>query len=933
LETGVDFGYTLTEPVELKTFIALDLETTGLDPERDEIFEVAAVKFRGEEVLEIFHSLVNPKRKLSPRVRLLCGVAQSEVDRAPPFSRIAEKISSFLGDFPLVGHNISFDLDFLRKRGIEKLGPAYDTLELVRIFLPRLPQRNLPFVASYLEVPHPPAHRALDDALATKEVFTAILKLISELDEPTFRELLRLSEKADAWLSDLLHQVAGERAGTLAFQQSPIRFAPVQPLRPSPQRRPLDLEKLTSFFRPGGALTRSFPRYEYRSEQVRMMREVAHALSEGRTLLVEAGTGVGKSLAYLLPAAIFALENNTPVVISTNTINLQEQLLHKDIPALTRALEEEGFAGLRALTVKGRSNYLCPRRLDLIQADELSPDMVRLLMKVRVWLPTTRTGDRAELNLNLRELKLWERISAQASGCPGRRCPHYESCFALQARQAASAAHLIIVNHALLFSELASGGQILPEQGYLIIDEAHHLEDEATKELSREFSEPSLQDFLQYLTSLLSRLEVPASRKAELKRVQQELKFRAEKVRSAGGELFGSLQRLFHLGGETQDEFELRLTPEIRSQPAWSKAERAAEHFKLELDRLSGGLDQLYGLLEDLAPQATEALEGLKLELLTLWGAREELAQALIPLLRPEPDWVLWLSHRRTGELALCSAPLHIGEFLRKSLFAPKKSVVLTGATLSLRGSFQHFRERVGLREAEELLLDSPYDWRRQALLYLPQDIPEPGRAGYQEAVERVLLSLCHTVRGRTLILFTSHAHLRNTREAIGPPLEEEGILVLGQGVDGSPQQILSALISNPCTVLLGTASFWEGVDVVGEALSVLVMVRLPFNVPNEPIFAARSETYNDPFHDYALPQAAFRFRQGFGRLIRSRTDRGVVVVLDSRLNSREYGAYLLGSLPPCRVVRGSSRGLPAAVKKWLSEPHKIQRFCGDPQI
>lgn len=901
----------------MKTFIALDLETTGLDPDKDEIFEVAAVKFRGEEVLEIFHSLVSPYRRLSPRVRLLCGVAQSEVDRAPPFSRIAERIASFLGNFPLVGHNISFDLDFLRKRGIPQRGPAYDTLELVRIFLPRLPQRNLPFVASYLEVPHPPAHRALDDALATKEVFTAILKLISELDEPTFRELLQLSEKADAWLSDLLHQVAGERAGTLIFQQSPIRFAPVQPLHPSPRRRPLDLEKLTSFFRSGRALTRAFPRYEYRSEQVRMMREVARSLNEGRMLLVEAGAGVGKSLAYLLPAAIFALENNTPVVISTNTINLQEQLLHKDIPALTRALEEEGFAGLRALTVKGRSNYLCPRRLNLIQADELSPDMVRLLMKVRVWLPTTRTGDRAELNLNLRELKLWERISAPAQGCSGR-CSHYESCFALQARKAASAAHLIIVNHALLFSEVTSGGQILPEHSYLIIDEAHHLEDKATNQLSREFSEPDLQDFLQYLTSLLSRLEVPASRKTELRTVRQELGWRAEKVRSAGGELFESLRRLFRLGGETQDEFELRLTPEIRSQPAWSAVQRAVEHFKLELDRLSGGLGRLYGLLEDLAPQGAEALESLKLGLLTLWGVREELAQALVPLLRPEPNWVLWLSYRRTGELALCSAPLQVGEFLRKFLFARKESVVLTGATLSLRGSFQHFRERVGVREAEELLLDSPYDWRRQALLYLPQDIPEPGKAGYQEAVERVLLSLCHTVRGRVLILFTSHAQLRNTREAIGPPLEEEGILVLGQGLDGSPQQLILTLISNPCTVLLGTTSFWEGVDVVGEALSVLVMVRLPFNVPNEPIFAARSETYNDPFHDYALPQAAFRFRQGFGRLIRSRTDRGVVVVLDSRLNSREYGAYLLGSLPPCRVVRGSSRGLPAAVRKWL---------------
>ncbi len=899
----------------MRTFVALDLETTGLDPTKDEIFEVAAVKFQGEKVLEVFHSLVNPHRRLPPRVRLLCGVTQSEVDRAPSFSQIAGKISSFLGDFPLVGHNISFDLDFLRRKGVTQRGLAYDTLELVRIFLPRLPQRNLPFVASYLEVPHPPAHRALDDALATKEVFTAILNLILELDEPTFQELQQLSEKADAWLSDLLHQIAEERAGRIIFQQSSPRFAPTQPLHPSSPRKPLDPEKLTSYFRPGGVLARAFPRYEYRPEQVRMMREVARALSEGHKLLVEAGTGVGKSLAYLLPAAIFALENDTPVVISTNTINLQEQLLQKDIPALTRVLEEEGFVGLRALAVKGRSNYLCPRRLDLLKLEDLSPDMARLLMKVRVWLPTTRTGDRAELNLNLRELKLWERISAQASGCPGRRCPRYESCFALQARKAASAAHLIIVNHALLFSELASGGQILPEHSHLIIDEAHHLEDEATRQLSLQLSEPDLQDFLQYLTSFLSRPEIPTSRRSELR---QELLQRAERISSATEEFFKALERLFQSCGGTLDEFELRLTAEIRSQSAWRAAQQAAERLMLELDQLGQGLDKLLNLLEDLDPQATEALGGLKLELLTLWGTREELTQALMPLLRPEPNRVLWLSCRRSGELVLCSAPLHVGEFLEKFLFSRKESVVLTGATLSLRGNFQHFRERVGLREVRELLLDSPYDWRRQALLYLPQDIPEPSRAGYQEAVERVLLSLCRTTRGRTLVLFTSHAQLRKTLEVIGPPLEEEGILVLGQGVDGSPQQLLSALVSNSHAVLLGTASFWEGVDVTGEALSVLAMVRLPFNVPNEPLFAARSETFADPFNDYALPQAAFRFRQGFGRLIRSRTDRGVVVVLDSRLNSREYGAYLLGSLPPCRVVRGSCRGLSAAVREWL---------------
>jgi DNA polymerase-3 subunit epsilon/ATP-dependent DNA helicase DinG len=264
---------------------------------------------------------------------------------------------------------------------------------------------------------------------------------------------------------------------------------------------------------------------------------------------------------------------------------------------------------------------------------------------------------------------------------------------------------------------------------------------------------------------------------------------------------------------------------------------------------------------------------------------------------------------------------LQVAGILGAGLFDAKESIVLTSATLSTEGHFQYLRQRVGPEECRELLVGSPFDYARSTLVLVPQDMPEPGGAGYQAALERAVLDLCRASEGRALVLFTSYAALRATHAAVRPPLEGEGILVLGHGIDGSPKQLLQALRENPRTVILGTASFWEGVDVVGEALSLLVMARLPFTVPTDPVFVARSDLYDQPFNQYALPQAVLRFKQGFGRLIRRKTDRGVVAVLDRRIRSRSYGGAFLRSLPPCTVREEPLRNLPRAVADWLAAP------------
>jgi len=281
-------------------------------------------------------------------------------------------------------------------------------------------------------------------------------------------------------------------------------------------------------------------------------------------------------------------------------------------------------------------------------------------------------------------------------------------------------------------------------------------------------------------------------------------------------------------------------------------------------------------------------------------------------------EMIFWLSLR--GDiLALCAAPLYVGQVLEEYLFSRKECVVLTSATLSTEGHFEYIKGRLGLGDTGELLLGSSFDYMNAALVYIPDDIPDPGRSGYQQVVERVLIDLCRTTGGRTLGLFTSHAALRATVEAIRTPLQEEDILVLGQGVDGSPRQLLQAFKANPRAVLLGTASFWEGIDIVGESLSVLVMARLPFSVPTDPVFVARSELFDDPFNEYTLPQTVLRFKQGFGRLIRTRSDRGAIVVLDRRIKSKYYDTAFLGSVPQCTVKSGPSRKISEEVSAWLS--------------
>lgn len=674
-----------------------------------------------------------------------------------------------------------------------------------------------------------------------------------------------------------------------------------------------------------------------------MLKAVAYAFNGGEKLIVEADTGTGKSIAYLIPAIYFSFAAKATVVISTNTINLQEQLISKDIPDLARVLTlPDGF---RTATLKGRGNYICLRRWQLYRHTLPGLDGgLELMPRIARWLSITETGDGSELGLRDRQSGLWGRICAQEGECLDERCQFHQQgrCFLQRARHRAKGANILIVNHALLLADAASGNQLLPHSNHVIIDEAHHLEDVATQQFGWEVSGRCVVDLVdsveQELVALQRTLKpgrLTPQRRQDLSSLIEDCRRRCGGVVLHSSSFFGAVATLVDRFAECGDAYErtLRLGDERRSGDVWRDVELGWDNLNLALGSLEVVLGQVYNGLEGLV--AGEEIDDIRLGLISAVEHSREVRNRLSSSVTgPEHGLVYWASasgmvtaalthnYGRKSEVppgaSMHAAPLDVSGLLDEKLLSQKETVVLTSATLSTGGVFDFINRRLGFVPDNELKLASPFDYMSAALVCLSDDIPAPDSPGYQDAVEQVLKVLAPATEGRMLVLFTSHQALRKTYAAIKSPLEKLKITVLGQGVDGSPEQVLAEFRANPKAVLLGAASLWEGIDVVGDALSVLVIVRLPFGVPMDPIFAARAEQYEHPFAEYSVPLAVLRFKQGFGRLIRSKHDRGVVVILDRRIHQKAYGNTFLTALPLCNIKRCKLSDLPNIVSKWL---------------
>ncbi|MEX2157797.1 MAG: helicase C-terminal domain-containing protein [Dehalococcoidia bacterium] len=925
-----------------RSYVALDLETTGLDPDRDAIMEVGAVRFDVDGGCETFSTFVDPRQPISYRIERLTNICDADVAGAPLFANVAPDLEAFIGDRPIIGQNIAFDLKFLERGGVRPPAPSYDTQELASLLLPGLPEQNLRSIARYLGIDFPVQHRALADAEAARLVFLALRERLEALPPALLAEAERIASITDWPLRFLLQEVASERPVFSAEDATNLLHGAVSPPKKygppvsatASEPKPLDLAEVDAAFTQ--IAPRALEDFEERPEQLQMARAIAGALNDSEQLMVEAGTGIGKSLAYLLPAARHALRNNERVVISTNTINLQEQLMGQDIPRVRDLLEDEGVE-LRAAQLKGRSNYLCLLRWSALRrSTAFTADEAKLLVRLLLWLPHTDTGDRAELKLSQGEEAIWSRLGAQNEACLATPCAFVRdgSCYLLRARRRAEASHVLVVNHALLLSDVAVGGGVIPEYDHLIIDEAQHLESEATSQFGFSAREEDVHTLLDRIAGknagLVTSLRNSARGLASgLDSTRELLEIGADLERAAASALALLPDFFLRVSGFMRQQRDsvgdyderLLLNRAMRVQPDWADIELAWEGVSAGLGHVFSTLQALQMRLQ--GPDAPALLEpdGLVSEVADLLQAGELLRLGIgLIVLRDDANTVCWLTQQRSAGIGLASAPLQVAELLQERLFSKKRTTVLTSATLTVENEFHYVRNAVGLEDARELHLGSPFDYANSTLVLVPTDMPEPNQPGYMAALQQALIELVRASQGRALVLFTSHSSLRGAYGGIKSTLEDEGILVLGHNLDGSPRQLLHALREQPHTVVLGTASFWEGIDVVGDALSLLVIARLPFSVPDDPVFHSRSELFDDPFNQYAVPQAVLRFKQGFGRLIRRKTDRGVMVTLDARIGSKSYGQTFLRSLPSCSVRRVRVREAPALVSEWLGD-------------
>lgn len=959
-------GAHLTTPIQSRgvateTFVALDVEATGMDPTRHEIVEVAVVVFDGLTTRHRYSSVVRPSGPITIDIESLTGLSSADVAGAPLFADVATTLHELIGSRPIVGQSVWMDVAMLEAAGLSLPNPVIDTFEVATLLLPDMPIYTLQAVAKRLGIEPQREHRALADAELAADVFRALIVRLDEYDPETLRQLLMYA-RAGGWeTAERIASIALSRvAGPIFEQPNGSRRGPhelafltprerPEPLRRTASHRPIDPNVIRHAMAPDGPLSRVVPGYEYRSQQEAMSRGVARSLSDEGHLIVEAGTGTGKSVAYLLPSALHALERGEKVVVATNTLALQDQLYRKDIPDVVNALRlANPTVDLRATVLKGRANYLCLRRWFALHRQPIHDSSeARLRAKILMWLGETQTGDRAELRLTPDEEPHWRSLAEDEDSCVASRCVFHQrnQCFLYRARRQADHAHIVIVNHALLLSDTIAGSRVVPEYDRLIVDEAHHLEDQATAQFGFNIDLKQISDHLDYVarlegslingvaslaTSWIGRIASSEKDKLQASAASDRLRLviaAADSGRSAAATVFARLVDIItrrDYGGGGFDRT-LRITNAVRHDGTW-----------LELELLSEPVDHALRELDTQLRWYVEAVEQLSVEDPDIAIQQDELSVSLSLAVRtgadlvsklqsvistPHDSMIYWAERAITGDrAALYAAPLHVGAVLQDQLFSQLRSLVLMSATLTTDGSFDFVSDRLGLVDHDQLLVSSPFDYEESTLLYLADDIPEPNAPGYQRRLQDTLIQVCQATQGRALVLFTSHASLQSTYQAIKRPLERAGILVLAQRTDGSPRQLIDRLKHTENVVVLGTATFWEGVDIVGSALSLLVITKLPFSVPSDPIFAARSELFDNPFVEFAVPQAVLKFKQGFGRLIRSSHDRGVCAVLDRRVLSKRYGASFVQSLPPCAVSVGSVDDLPDRAIEWLDD-------------
>jgi len=902
----------------------LDVETTGFDPRRDAIIEVAVLVARGPEVLGRYSTLVDPGRPIPAETSKLTGIDAAAVAGMPSVCDALEAAAELVGSRDIVAHNATFDRNFLAESASPHAralaGVWLDSLELARIALPRLNSHRLRDLACAFGLP-PSSHRAADDVEALFGVWRVALAGLNDLPAEVIAALATLAPEVDWPLRRVLahHAAARKRAPKLDLKH--LRHASAVSERSEALLDAADADlsvpdpaEVLAEFSEEGCVGRMYPGFERRGEQVVMAEAVLAAFGGARHLAVEAGTGVGKSVAYLVPAAAFAMRNHVGVGVATKTNALTDQLVYGELPALSEALG----GGLRYVSLKGYDHYPCLRKLDRLAtgAGIEDADTLATVATLLAWVAQSGWGELDGVNVHWTP-ELRSAVACSTEECAKRHCRFHPSlCYVRGLRRKAVTAHVVVTNHALLFRDTAAEGGILPPLRYWVVDEAHSAEAEARRQLSVGASRHTLAGVLRGLHApgrggLLTMLRGRLSSAGVLTPHAEELLGRMQaEVATAGtiAESFFDFLKDLKVRGEdgAYDRREARLSPELRDSAEWSYAENTGRSLVRRLDAVVSAGRELVTLLEE------EACEGLAEFGATLVMHISQLAEqrdGLATVLEgTDETFVYSVTVDRRRDVAaenLSAATLDVGDVLLATLYPNVHSVVFTSATMAAGDDFSHFLRATGLDRlpegsVETLRLESSYDFERQMAVFVPTDIAEPGAGrGYLDDLETLLLDLHVAMGGSVLTLFTNRREMDALYARLAEPLRERGLALLEQGAGVSRKRLRDEFLADERLSLFATKSFWEGFDAPGDTLRCVVVAKLPFGQVSDPLYEERRIRDPRAWEHYYLPEAIIELKQAAGRLIRSSTDTGCVVIADARIaGPKGYARKFLAALP-----------------------------------
>ncbi|MCY0898322.1 MAG: exonuclease domain-containing protein [Firmicutes bacterium] len=889
-------------------YVVIDVETTGLDPQKDRIIQIALRRSDGTA----WSSFVNPGRSIPETVRQLTKVGDRDFAQDPPFSALRQTILDWIRDARVVGHNIGFDAAFLRTEGIRLLNPL-DTLWWSRLAFPLRTQHGL---ADWF----PDAVETLHDARRDVELTERLLKIIYErcaaMSTSLKQDLARfLGPEWDWW--DVPEEHAGHRISPLyrpepdVFQAEPLAISPTTE---GPAER---LDRIGQ--------AQAIP-FERRPGQDAMLQAVDTALNSGRILFAQAGTGTGKSFAYLIPSLLKAMTTGERVVVATHTVALQEQLWEKDLP------QARGDWPLEMALVKGRGRYVCLYKVaELVQSSAVLADTPQRRGAIATLLTFLEETDAGDLDhMAMTDEAAWavaQEVVADRHSCAGARCPYSGPCFMRRAHHAAESSHLVVVNHALLAAHHIFGG-VLPSFSHLIVDEAHHWADVVEEMLGFSLD-------LEHWGRRLREATHP--RYGVLSKIRQDFD---------EGELWEAVRDYYHQAHESLTRWAEAL---VAVTPA-SEYDRRAVRVTPSLTDVfeDAGVQDLreatLGVLTDLVRAATECLDKASIRQVADEPRWLKFRQWLEELTQVSDGLQLWGqdSEERVSWWEVLTdrqglpvvrwrwAPVDIRDFMRRQLWSTIDSAVLTSATLAVHGRFDYMAERLGVSPERrmDLLVSSPFNWSEQARLVIPQDVPHPDDPRYNDVLAHVVRDAAVARGGRTLVLLTSYRAVERLAWRIREPLQEAGIRTLAQNVDGSARRLVTEFRRHPTSVLIGTLTYWEGVDLPGDDLEIVIMGRLPFRAPGDPLEEAKCERLRraglSPFYHRSIPEAVLRFQQGFGRLIRTNRDRGIVIVFDPRIRPEHsrYGRFFLESLPDVPAVTVPAAEIVRVIEEFWGSAH-----------